>query len=55
MNNKEFTKILNHIEKLIENKEYEKVTKCIKAQKIKLLLEKDLASDYIDDLVKKLK
>lgn len=53
---KEMLNILNQIEKYLSNQQYEELELYIKTQKLQInLSEEDKASNYIDELVSKLK
>lgn len=55
MNTKDFKEILENIEGLVEEKDYQKAIDYIKKKKTEVLNEKDVVSEYMDELAKKLK
>lgn len=55
MNTKDFNSILENIEELIEEKDYQGAIDYIKKEKKKALDEKDVVSEYMDGLAKNLK
>lgn len=55
MKNKEIESTLQNIKELIEIEEYNKAIEYIDRKLIEISTDKDLSSEYIDDLVKELK
>lgn len=54
MKNNEFVQILEHIQGLIDKEEYQKINDYIDIKKTEIISEEDIASEYIDELVKSL-
>ena len=53
--NEGFLRILKKIEKLLKEEKYDELKSQIFTEKMKLNLNEDKASDYIDELIKNLK
>lgn len=53
--NEGFLRILKKIEKLLKEEKYDELKSYIFTEKMKLNLNEDKASDYIDELIKNLK
>lgn len=54
MKSEEIINMLDEINHLIEEKEYEKAQKCIKTAKINVLSKENNLDDYIDEIVNSL-